>query len=140
LKDQESVMQLQTFDRCWIMVVADDLATREVLMDVLNIADFPTVGVATAREAAEWLKSADPDPMLLVLEGEQNVLDGVQLRDLQQPNPRQRQIHVVVLAPPDENPTLHRDAIPEAITMLPKPINLDGIVALATQHCVQKRR
>lgn len=133
-------MQLQTFDRCWIMVVADDLATRQVLMDVLNIADFPTIGVATAREAAAWLKSADPDPTLLVLEGEQNVLDGVQLRDLQQPHPRQRQIHVVVLAPPGENPTLHRDTIPEAVTVLPKPIDLDRVVALAAQHCVQKRR
>jgi len=133
-------MQLQTFDRCWIMVVADDLATREVLMDVLNIADFPTVGVATAHEAAEWLKSADPDPTLLVLEGEQNVLDGVQLRDLQQPDPRQRQIHVVVLALPGEDPTLHRNAIPTQLTVLPKPVDHDRLVAIATQHCVQKRR
>jgi DNA-binding NtrC family response regulator len=128
-------MQPQTFDRCWVMVVADDLATRESLMDVLNIADYPTIGVATAHEAAEWLKSADPDPTLLVFEGEQNVLDGVQLRDLQQPNPRQGQIHVVVLAPPGENPTLHRNAIPQELTVLPKPVNLEHIVALATQHC-----
>jgi DNA-binding NtrC family response regulator len=133
-------MQLQTFGRCWIMVVADDLATRELLMDVLNIADFPTIGVATAHEAAEWLKSADPDPTLLVLEDEQNVLDGVRLRDLQQPDPRQRQIHVVVLASPGENPTQHRDAIPAQLTVLRKPIDFDRLVAIATQHCVQKRR
>jgi DNA-binding NtrC family response regulator len=133
-------MQLQTFARCWIMVVADDLATRELLMDVLNIADYPTVGVATAREAAQWLKSADPDPMLLVLEGDQNVLNGMQLRDLQQPNPRQRRIHLVVLASPGENTAMYRDVIPEQITVLRKPVDLDRLVAIATQHCVQKRR
>ncbi len=130
-------MALQRFDRCWTLVVADDLATRSVVEDVLNRADFPTIGVATANDARQWLKSAEPDPTLIVLEGEQNVLDGVQLRDLQQHNPRQPLIHVVVLAAAGQDPTLHRDVIPTHLTVLSKPVDADQLVALATQHCVQ---
>jgi len=42
-----------------------------------------------------------------------------------------------VLAPAGQNPTLHRDAIPQELTVLPKPIDPDRLVALAIQHCVQ---
>ncbi len=133
-------MEFQTFDRCWTLVVADDVATRSLVEDVLNQANFPTIGVATAKDAREWLHSAEPDPTLLVLEGEQNVVDGVQLRDLQQPDPRQRLIHVVVLAVEGQNPLGNRDAIPQKLTVLPKPVNPDQLVALATQHCMQHGR
>lgn len=134
------MMELRSFDRCWIMVVADDVATRRLVEDVLNQANFPTIGVATANDARAWLKAAEPDPTLMVLEGEQNVLDGVQLRDLQQHNPQQPLIHVVVLVGEGQDPTLHRDAIPQALTVLPTPVDLDRLVAIAAQHCAQHGR
>lgn len=130
-------MELQTFARCWIMVIADDAAIRARLMDVLNAEKYSTIGVADGEAAEEWLKSADPDPTLIVLEGAQNMVDGIRLRNLQQPDPREPLIHVIVLAPEQEVSTLERSGIAQELTVLPKSTNLERVVALAAQHCHQ---
>lgn len=126
-------MRKYTDERCWVLVVADDLATRGSVADTLNVAGFPTIGVATAHEAQHWLSSGDPDPSLLIVEGEQNVLDSVRLRDLQQPTPAQSPIPIVVLLDPRDRD--RRDESQDGIEVVPKPVNLEQLVARVAHWC-----
>lgn len=120
--------------RCWILVVADDLATRSLVEDSLNRADYPTIAVANAKDAARWLHSSEPNPSLLIVEGQQNVLDSVRLRDLQQPEPQQVLPLVILQAPDDPSPQQH-DPLNDHVDVLPKPANPDQIVAAAARYC-----
>lgn len=133
-------MALHEPERCWIMVIADDAPTRDAITDALNFASFPTIGVPNAHAAREWLGSSQADPVLIILEGEQNVLDGLHLRDLRQADPHAATVPVVVVAASADELIQRPELATESVEVLPKPANTDRLVALATQYCQTLRQ
>jgi CheY-like chemotaxis protein len=115
-----------------ILVVEDDRAIRETVVDLLKDEGFPSVSaVRHGREAISWLESAPEMPALILLDLMMPVMDGETfLRTVQQhPKVAMRSVPVVVLTA-----SRRRTELPGAITWLDKPIDIERLLELCAQY------
>jgi signal transduction histidine kinase/DNA-binding response OmpR family regulator/HAMP domain-containing protein len=79
-----------------ILLVEDDLATRETVRNTVEKMGLAVVEVANGREALSWL-SANPLPALILLDLIMPEMDGFEFLDDFNRNPEWREIPVVVI-------------------------------------------
>jgi len=115
-----------------VLVVEDDVAIRETLLEVLEDEGFQAVGAANGREALERLQEPGELPRLIVLDLMMPVMDGAGFREEQLRLPRAATIPVVVL-------TAYRDLARAANELraqhvLKKPLRLAQLLDIARSY------
>lgn len=117
-----------------ILIVDDDADIRNLLTAFLTFKGYHTLSAANGHEALIQLQLVDPPPLLILLDQMMPVMDGAAFRQVQQQNPQLAGIPVVLLSAVDN---LQARLVP-ADAFLPKPIDLDSLLALVAQHCYPK--
>lgn len=114
-----------------ILVVEDDIAIRESLVDLLQEEGYEVACACNGEEALRFLRTQDA-PNLIVLDLVMPVMDGWTFRALQQGDPRYADIPVVVVSASHGDRSMGTMA-PNAF--LPKPFDLDRFVDTVHQFC-----
>lgn len=115
-----------------ILVVEDDRAIRETVVDLLKDEGFANVtAVRHGKEALQYLESAATLPALILLDLMMPVMDGESfLRTVQQhPNATLRSVPVIVLTA-----SRRRTTLPGAVTWLDKPIDIERLLQLCNEY------
>lgn len=108
-----------------ILVVEDDAAFREELLQGLAASGFSASGLGDGASAAQAAAEAPPDAMLLDIE--MPVLDGLRLAQVMQAlQPRTR---LVVMSGHGYSRRAARDLLGPEIAILRKPFALDDLLA-----------
>lgn len=114
-----------------VLIVEDDLDTREMLARFLEIAGYQVVLAANGVEALKVLRGGAVASVIL-LDLMMPVMDGWQFRDEQRRDPSMSHIPVVVVTaagPRERVPPIDADA------WMPKPIDLDGLLETLEAFC-----
>jgi CheY-like chemotaxis protein len=114
-----------------IMVVEDDLDTRDMLERFLQLEGFDVRTAANGQIALDALR-ADSELCVILLDLMMPVMNGWQFREAQARDPRLSGIPVVVVTAAGS-----RDAMPaiEADGWLSKPVDFDRLLATIGPHC-----
>jgi CheY-like chemotaxis protein len=81
-----------------VMIVDDDRAVRESIVEVLEDHDYLPMAAANGREAIEQLRAQIHRPSVILLDVMMPVMDGWEFRALQRNDPLLGAIPVVVLS------------------------------------------
>lgn len=117
---------------CAVLVVDDDDAIRNGLLELLDDGGFPAVGARNGAEALELLRGLSPRPSLVLLDLMMPVMDGTTFLREQKRDPELAHVPVVVMS---AFPNARATARDLATDFLPKPLSFDRILALAAAHC-----
>ena len=115
-----------------ILVVEDDRAIRETVVDLLKDEGFANVtAVRHGKEALAYLETTPTLPALILLDLMMPVMDGESfLRTVQQhPNASLRSVPVIVLTA-----SRRRTTLPGAVTWLDKPIDIERLLQLCNEY------
>lgn len=120
---------------CVVMIVEDDLDSREILSELVESEGFGTVVASNGREALAELEAAKQAklPCVILLDMMMPVMDGRQFRAVQQQDPLLEEIPVVVLSA-----HLEALAITEAMrakAVLAKPVDFAELIAVVREIC-----
>jgi CheY-like chemotaxis protein len=116
-----------------VMVVEDDRAVRESIVEILEDHDYQPMSAANGREAFERLRREVVKPRLILLDMMMPIMDGWEFRALQKDDPELGSIPVVVL-------TAHAD-VTEAVSgmrvdgALQKPLHLQTLLTIVERFC-----
>lgn len=113
-----------------ILVVEDDAGIRESVEECLASEGHRVASVANGAEALEWL-AREPAPDLVVLDLVMPVMNGAELIERLRAQPRLAAVPVVLMTAAMSGPGL---ALPAAATVLPKPFDLDALLAAVARH------
>jgi len=115
-----------------ILVVEDDVLTRESLMALLQWDGYETVGAGDGAAALHLLRDGGVSPCLILLDLMMPVMDGWQFRAEQRADPALSNIPVIVFSA--------RLGVANAITSLEvvaaltKPVDSDRLLDLVERH------
>jgi CheY-like chemotaxis protein len=115
-----------------ILVVEDDRAIRETVVDLLKDEGFANVSaVRHGKEAITWLENAAEMPALILLDLMMPVMDGESFLRAIQTHPKAvlRSVPVVVLTA-----SRRRTELPGAVTWLDKPIDIERLLQLCAKY------
>ncbi len=115
-----------------ILVVEDDRAIRETVVDLLKDEGFSSVtAVRHGKEALHYLESTKTLPSLILLDLMMPVMDGESfLRAMQaHPSAELRAVPVIVLTA-----SRRRTELPGCVTWLDKPIDIERLLQLCTEY------
>jgi CheY-like chemotaxis protein len=115
---------------CWLLLVDDDHAIREVVSEVLVERGYHAVAVSDGEQALACLQSAAAPPCLILLDIMMPVMDGLAFRQRQLTDPLLASIPLVVVCagtPPD--------AGFEGATVVRKPLQLQSLLQLVAAWC-----
>lgn len=115
-----------------VLVVDDDDAIRDGLLELLDEGGFRAVGARNGAEALELLRRLTPRPSLVLLDLMMPVMDGTTFLREQRRDADLARIPVVVMS---AFPNARATARDLATDFLPKPLSFDRILALAAAHC-----
>ena len=118
---------------CRIMVVEDDHAIREALVEFLQDEGFDPIAAANGKDALDHLMKPGQAPDLILLDLMMPVMDGHAFRRAQLELPERANIPVVVIS-------AFRDPAADvsdlnAAAVLKKPIKLNELRAVADRFC-----
>ena len=113
-----------------VMVVEDDVAIRESLVELLEDEGYSVLSAPNGREALEVLRKNEL-PCLILLDLMMPVMDGWQFRREQASDPRLGSIPVVVITAAGEKPA----ASIQANLVLHKPVKVDRVLGAVQQFC-----
>lgn len=118
-----------------ILVVDDDDATRSLIEQRLRHQGFPTAAAANSREALGMLH-AGARPCLILLDVMMPGETGWDFVERLLKNPTLSDIPVAMMsASPTAIEAYRRVRGEERTSLLPKPLDVKKLVALATQYC-----
>ena len=112
-----------------VLVVDDDLDTRELLATLLEDAGYTVATAANGLEALRYLHAHRPE--LILLDVCMPVMDGATFRQHQRRNPSWLRIPTVVMTGAYEEPQLDL-AVDEALR---KPVGARRLLAIVARHC-----
>ena len=115
-----------------ILVVEDDRAIRETVVDLLKDEGFANVtAVRHGKEALTFLESAPTLPSLILLDLMMPVMDGETFLRTVQAHPTEalRSVPVVVLTA-----SRRRTQLPGCVTWLDKPIDIERLLELCAKY------
>jgi CheY-like chemotaxis protein len=116
--------------RAAILVVEDDHDTRVLMRSTLEGAGYEVHTAANGREALVILRGLPTLPQLMLVDLRMPVMDGWQLLAEVQGDTRLRPIRVGVQTASMET------TLPEGVSfVLPKPVDVDALLAFAKHHC-----
>jgi CheY-like chemotaxis protein len=115
-----------------ILIVEDDFAIRETVVDALEGEGFEVTCAANGEEALRQLADGSAPPCVILLDLMMPVMDGWAFRSAQQRDPRISAIPVVVLsAGAGAEYTLDRL---DPAAFLPKPFELDRLLDVVGRY------
>lgn len=112
-----------------VLVVDDDVDTRDMVEELLTAASYSVVTAADGREALELLETIRP--ALILLDVQMPVMGGAEFRQVQRRDPSLIRIPTVVISGAASEPMLDL-AIDEA---LKKPVQRADLMRLVARHC-----
>ena len=121
-----------------ILVVDDDLAIRESLVELLEERGCHAVGVADGQQAMELLtRSADRRTCLILLDLMMPVMDGRTFRQEQLKQAALADIPVAVISAFQDAAAVEGPAM-NPVQVLIKPLRITDVMRLAKRYCVCK--
>jgi two-component system, OmpR family, response regulator CpxR len=116
-----------------ILVIEDDSAIREMLVQTLEEEGFAAVGTGDGMEALSYLQTTSGLPCVILLDLMMPGMNGWQFRQIQQDHPAIGAIPVVLLsARPDVRASLAEIGVDAYV---PKPINFDLLMNIIRRYC-----
>ena len=116
-----------------ILVIEDDSAIREMLVQTLADEGFAVVSAADGMEALSYLQTAAELPCVILLDLMMPRMNGWQFREIQRNHPAISSIPVVVLS---ARPDLRaRQAEIGVEAYLTKPVNFDLLMQIIRRYC-----
>lgn len=109
-----------------ILVIEDDLAIRDLLVDVLTDEGYRVRAAGDGEEALELLERWQPS--LIILDRLMPRMDGAAFRTAQQARPTLATIPTILLSATRDLPA--QAVALDATATMPKPFNLDELLAL----------
>jgi two-component system, chemotaxis family, chemotaxis protein CheY len=110
-----------------ILVIDDDVDTREAIADVARAEGLQPVVREDGRRALEYLKSAAELPKLILLDLMMPKMSGWQFREAQAKDSRLRDIPVVFIT--------GVESVPQNVEALKKPLGLMQIIRAIRRYC-----
>jgi CheY-like chemotaxis protein len=122
-----------------LLVVDDDVEYRETIRDVLIAAGYVVLEASDGAEALELLVAEDaPEPSAIVLDVQMPRMTGPELLVALRQSDRLAWIPVILMSSGRRPAIADRDA---ELTWLPKPFDLDRLLAVVQAACeVEGRR
>jgi CheY-like chemotaxis protein len=119
-----------------VLVVDDDDAIRETLVDFLDENGYSAVGAIHGRDALEKLDGSGRRPCLILLDLMMPVMDGISFREQQLKTPGLEKIPTIIMS-------AHADVRAvagqlDAVAYLKKPLNVDQLLGFMNQICAHK--
>jgi CheY-like chemotaxis protein len=112
-----------------ILVVEDDMDTRESLRDLLDIAGYDVSMASNGKEALERLTSIEP--CLILLDLMMPIMSGPEFLDVRCENDRIARIPVVIVSAwPKE-----AERATTVQGFIKKPIDLDTLTSVINEYC-----
>ncbi|MCA1841915.1 MAG: response regulator [Actinobacteria bacterium] len=115
---------------CRVLVVEDDLDSREAMIDLLAVEGYDVCGARDGKEALEVLRGGKFQPDVIVLDLYMPSMNGQELRAALQAEARWKHIPVIVCTG-----TLSAPPQPGAFDTLEKPIDVDALLAVVRRGC-----
>ena len=109
----------------------DEAGIREAIAECLEAEGYAVAAVANGVEALAWLAREAP-PDLLVLDLVMPVMNGAELVERLRADERLRDVPVVLTTAVMPN---ERTRVPQVAALLPKPFDLDTLLAAVARHC-----
>jgi len=116
-----------------ILVVDDDAALRNTLVEALEEEGYRTTSASNGREALERLRSEKTPPAVILLDMMMPVMDGWAFRDEQQRDPQLAEIPVVVFSAQGNVKQMASEV--SASAYLKKPVMLKELLAILGKFC-----
>jgi CheY-like chemotaxis protein len=112
-----------------ILIVDDNRDLRETLAELLEAEGYDTACCEDGAAALAYLRNAERQPALIVLDLMMPVMNGWQFRDQQLEDPHLRSIPVVGM-------TANRGTLPlpDVSTILLKPFGIGELLRIIQQH------
>jgi len=109
-----------------VLVVDDDVGTREAFSDLLHDRGDSVISAADGREALNYLRNSSP-PGIIILDLMMPVMDGWEFLEHQARDPALFDIPVIVVTATPPQHSL------KAIAILRKPIRFESLVEMLEQ-------
>jgi CheY-like chemotaxis protein len=113
-----------------ILVVEDEEESRQVLMQILELEGFSTVGASNGAEAMDYLRTSSR-PCLIVLDLNMPVMNGRQLRAALRQVEELATIPVVVVSAQESFAAGDLGAV----GAFRKPLDVDALVKIVVDNC-----
>ena len=114
-----------------ILVVDDDAALRNTLVEALEEEGYRTTSASNGLEALERLRTEKTPPAVILLDMMMPVMDGWAFRDEQQRDPQLAEIPVVVFSAQGNV----KEMASEVSAYLKKPVMLKELLAILGKFC-----
>jgi CheY-like chemotaxis protein len=116
-----------------VLVVDDDYAIREMLIEVLEDAGYQVTSAENGQQALSLLQEAPALPCVILLDLMMPVMSGWAFREAQQADPKLADIPVVVLS---ARPGLQHDAFMTTVNeFLQKPVDIAHLLTIVESFC-----
>jgi len=116
-----------------ILVVDDDAALRNTLIEALEGEGYRTTSASNGLEALERLRGEKTAPAVILLDMMMPVMDGWAFRDEQQRDPQLAEIPVVVFSAQGNVKEMASEV--SASAYLKKPVTLKELLAILGKFC-----
>ncbi len=117
-----------------VLVVDDDLATRDALLEVLRLEGYDVSVAADGREAWESLQSAPP-PALILLDLMMPTVNGAEFLERLHADARLKTLPVILMTAFGFTALAYGT---QSQGFLPKPLDLDQLIGLVSRYCPAK--
>jgi CheY-like chemotaxis protein len=114
----------------YILVVDDDDAIRESVVEALEDASYPVKAAHDGREALNILRRGEGRPCLVLLDLMMPVMDGWAFAQEQAQDPALAGVPVCVITAVGAG-----RPIPDAVAVVRKPFRLKDLLDVVQQHC-----
>lgn len=115
-----------------VLIIEDEFAIRETLVEFLEEEGYQVAGVGNGREALDYLRTAPP-PALIFLDLRMPVMSGVQFLEEQQRDPTLAGLPVVLLSA--DRSGQQQVATERVADILDKPVRLVHLLEVVERYC-----
>lgn len=113
-----------------ILVIEDDDATRDIMVELLQSLGYAARGAANGKEGLRELQQG-PVPCVILLDLMMPVMNGEEFRRHQLRNPDHASVPVIVVSARSEG----LPATVSANGYIRKPVNIEHLLTVVEQHC-----
>jgi len=121
-----------------ILIVDDDRALRQYLVDLLAAEGYATKTAENGRQAWALLRRKASQPCLILLDMEMPTIDGWELLKRLKLDATLARIQIVLISAHPDIRDIARRNFDGSIIFLPKPINPARLIELAQQFCQRR--